>query len=85
MKQANVIDPQSLSITDEPFPGRQLREGSKYEGIFSAVRQGQRIKCPEGTAPRLAASFKKWLERNGHKNPQVRAVNYCADGFGGVW
>lgn len=85
MKHINAINPKDLSITDDPFPGRWSRGTSKYAEKFSSAKQGKRIKCPEGTAARLAAQFKKWLQAQGHKSPEVRSINCCKDGFGGVW
>lgn len=79
------LDPSKLRIVDEPYKDGRASPVSKYEPIFSAVTPGQRICCPAGSASRLAAQFRNWLEKNGRRNPIVRARERCDDGDGGVW
>ena len=84
-KPAGLYDVASLSISNDPFIGRQRKEGSKYDAIFSQLKIGQRLVCHSDAAARLASQLKQWLEKHGHKNPVVRAVSHYGDGKGGVW
>ena len=79
------IDPTALSFTDEPYRGRIRQDTSKYAEIFSQAKPNKRLRCPRGTAARIASQFKKWLEKSGTKEPVVRSVENYGDGFGGVW
>lgn len=81
----NFLDPSVLRIVDEPYKDGRALPVSKYEPIFGAVKPGQRIVCPDGTASRLAAQFRKWLENRGRRDVVVRARERCDDGLGGVW
>ncbi len=85
MTKISRIDPSALSIVDEPYTDGRARPVSKYEAVFSQLKPGQRLRCPDGTASRLSAQLKKWLASNGHKNAMVRARERCDDGQGGVW
>lgn len=79
------IDPSKLRIVDEPYKDGRASPVSKYEPVFSAVKPNQRIVCPAGSAARLAAKFRNWLEKKGNKDVIVRARERCDDGQGGVW
>lgn len=85
MTMTNRIDPSTLSIVDEPYTDGRARPISKYEAVFSQLKPGQRLRCPDGTASRLSAQLKKWLASEGHKGAIVRARERCDDGQGGVW
>ncbi len=78
-------DPASLSISNDPFIGRVMKQGSKYDAIFSQLKIGQRLVCDSDGAARLSSQLRKWLEQRGHKNPVVRSVAVYHDGKGGVW
>ena len=79
------LDPSKLRIVDEPYKDGRATPVSKYEPVFSAVKPNQRIVCPTGSAARLSAQFRNWLEKKGHKDVIVRARERCDDGEGGVW
>lgn len=82
---ADVYDVSSLSISDDPYVGRQRKEGGKYDEIFERLQIGQRLVCHPQAAARLATSLKTWLQKRGHKNPTVKSVATYHDGKGGVW
>lgn len=79
------IDPSALFFSDEPYRGRVRKDTSKYAEIFNQAKPNRRMHCPIGTAARIASQFKKWLEKNGTKDPIVRSVENNGDGMGGVW
>ena len=81
----NFLDPAKLRIVDEPYKDGRATPVSKYETIFSELKPNQRLVCPNGSASRLAAQLRNWLEKKGHKEPIVRARERCDDGQGGVW
>ena len=81
----NFLDPSTLRIVDEPYKDGRASPVSKYEPIFSALKPGQRLVCPHGSASRLSAQLRNWLEKKGVKEPIVRARERCDDGEGGVW
>ena len=81
----NFLDPSTLRIVDEPYKDGRASPVSKYEAIFSALKPNQRMVCPQGSASRLSAQLRNWLEKKGHKAPIVRARERCDDGLGGVW
>lgn len=81
----NFLDPSTLRIVDEPYKDGRASPVSKYEAIFSALKPGQRLVCPHGSASRLSAQLRNWLEKKGHKAPQVKSRERCDDGLGGVW
>lgn len=81
----NFLDPSTLRIVDEPYKDGRASPVSKYEAIFSALKPGQRLVCQHGSASRLSAQLRNWLEKKGHKNVIVRARERCDDGLGGVW
>ena len=79
------LDPSTLRIVDEPYKDGRSIPVSKYETIFSALKPNQRMVCPSGSASRLSAQLRNWLEKKGVKEPIVRARERCDDGQGGVW
>ncbi len=79
------IDPASLRIVDEEYVGKRAAQGSKYDEIFSVLRQGQRLACGSGHAGRLSQQLREWLRQRGIENPLVRSKERCDDGDGGVW
>lgn len=80
------IDPNELSISNDAYTGRERSSEGKYAELFSKVKQGQRIVCPEGRAGGIAHAYAKWLKANvGSKKPIVRTKDRCDDGKGGVW
>lgn len=81
----DVYDVASLSITNEPYVGRQRKEGGKYDEIFSRLQIGQRLVCHPQAASRIATGLKQWLSKRGHKKPVVKSVAHYHDGKGGVW
>ena len=85
MTNISRIDPSTLSIVDEPYTDVRARPVSKFEPVFSKLKRGQRLRCPDGTASRISAQLKKWLASKGHKGVIVRAKERCDDGQGGVW
>ena len=81
-----AIDPNELSISNDVYTGRERSSEGKYAELFSKVKQGQRIVCPEGRAGGIAHAYAKWLKKNiGAKHPIVRTKDRCDDGKGGVW
>ncbi len=90
MKKATAvytpIDPSELSISNDPYTGRERTNEGKYAEIFCKVKQGQRIVCPPGRAGSIANAYAKWLQKNvGAKKPVIRTKRTCDDGKGGVW
>ena len=84
-KPIQYLDPSKLRVVDEPYKDGRASPVSKYEPVFSVVKPNQRIVCPAGSAARLSAQYRNWLEKKGHKNVVVRARERCNDGEGGVW
>lgn len=84
--QYQPINPEELSVTDEPYTGRERTAEGKYDSLFRSVKKGQRIVCPKGRAGSIANAYEKWLERNKVcKNPIIRTKRECDDGKAGVW
>ena len=79
------IDPATLRIVDEEYVGKRASNGSKYDEIFSMLKQGQRLACGPGHAGRLSQQLREWLRQRGFENPLVRSKERCDDGDGGVW
>ena len=79
------IDPASLKIVDEAYVAERPPQGSKYDEIFSKLKQGQRIVCGAGHAGRLSQQLRVWLCQRGIDAPLVRCKERCNDGKGGVW
>lgn len=80
------IDPSELSISNDPYTGRERTNEGKYAEIFRKVKQGQRIHCPPGRAGAIAHAYEQWLLKNvGAKKPVIRTKRKCDDGKGGVW
>ena len=80
------IDPSELSISNDPYTGRERTNEGKYAEIFCKVKQGQRIVCPPGRAGAIAHAYEKWLVKNlDAKQPVIRTKRACDDGKGGVW
>jgi len=79
------IDPASLKIVDEAYVAERPPQGSKYDDIFSRLKQGQRIVCGAGHAGRLSQQLRVWLCQRGIDAPLVRCKERCDDGKGGVW
>ena len=79
------IDPASLKIVDEAYVAERPPQGSKYDEIFSRLKQGQRLVCGAGHAGRLSQQLRVWLCQRGIDAPLVRCKERCNDGKGGVW
>lgn len=79
------IDPASLKIVDEAYVAERPPQGSKYDEIFSKLKQGQRLVCGAGHAGRLSQQLRVWLSQRGIDAPLVRCKEHCNDGKGGVW
>lgn len=79
------IDPNALRIVDEAYTDGRATQATKYDAFFQSVPPNKRIQCPQGKASGLASSFRRWLEKRGHKDVVVRSRERCADGLGGVW
>lgn len=79
------IDPASLKIVDEAYVAERPPQGSKYDEIFSKLKQGQRLVCGAGHAGRLSQQLRVWLRQRGIDAPLVRCKERCNDGNGGVW
>ena len=79
------IDPASLRIVDEAYVEKRAAQGSKYDEIFSMLKQGQRLVCGSGHAGRLSQQLREWLRQRGIEAPLVRSKERCDDGDGGVW
>ena len=79
------IDPASLKIVDEAYVAERPPQGSKYDEIFSKLKQGQRLVCGAGHAGRLSQQLRVWLRQRGIDAPLVRCKERCNDGLGGVW
>lgn len=80
-----LIDPSDLEICTDPLPAARAMPEGKYSAKFTQLQYGQCLKCPPGTAPKIATALKKWLET--HKKPgSVRsALRYGDDDTGRVW
>lgn len=79
------IDVASLRVVDEPYTDGRAMQTTKYDAFFATVQPNKRIQCPAGKASGLASSFRKWLQKRGHKDVLVRSRERCDDGCGGVW
>ena len=84
-KPQRIIDPNDLEICNDPLPVARSAPEGKYTAKFSQMKYGQSLKCPPGSAPKIATALKKWMET--HKKPgTVRsALRYAEDGTGRVW
>ena len=79
------IDVAALRVVDEPYTDGRAMQATKYDAFFSTVQPNKRIQCPQGKAGGLANSFRKWLQKRGHKDVVVKSRERCDDGQGGVW
>ena len=79
------IDVASLRVVDEPYADGRAMQATKYDRFFETVQPNKRIQCPHGKAGGLANSFRKWLQKRGHKDVVVKSRERCEDGLGGVW
>lgn len=80
------IDPDSISVTNDPYEPSSTNTGSKFDTVFKQAQQGQRLKCNSGDAARIANQFKKYLARqHPGRKPIVRSKERCKDDMGGIW
>lgn len=84
-KRTGVIDPDDLTLSDDPPPAVRASRDGKYSEIFkSAVDTGRRIKCEGPAAPKIATALKKFMRDRKIKGDVRSTVDY-GDGMGGVW
>ena len=84
-KPMRLIDPSELEICNDPLPATRSAPEGKYTPIFSKLKYGQSLKCPQGAAPKIATALKKWLEVNKKPGTVRSALRYAEDGTGRVW
>jgi hypothetical protein len=80
----SLIPQNCASLTNRTKTGDLSRYRSTKPSSLQ-LKPNQRMVCPNGSASRLSAQLRNWLEKKGHKEPIVRARERCDDGEGGVW
>lgn len=80
-----LIDPSALEICTDPLPAARAMPEGKYSAKFTQLQYGQCLKCPPGTAPKIATALKKWLETHKKLGSVRSALRYGEDGTGRVW
>lgn len=80
-----IINPADLSICNDPLPDVRPSPEGKYNALFTKLKYGQSLKCPQGSSPKIATALKSWLAK--HKKPgKVQGqVRYGEDGTDRVW
>ena len=84
-KPMQLIDPGALEICNDPLPARRTTPEGKYTQLFARMKYGQSLKCPPGSAPKIATALKKWLEVNKKPGSVRSTLRYAEDGTGRVW
>lgn len=77
------IDPQKLSIANDPMPGHRATP-NKYAELFSRLKPGQCIVCEGMQAGKIACALRKYVAEAGKSNI-VRSTGRYDDGKGRVW
>lgn len=75
------IDPDSISVTNDPYEPSSTNTGSKFDTVFKQAQQGQRLKCNSGDAAHCQPVQKVF----GAPAPIVRSKERCKDDMGGIW
>lgn len=77
------VNPDTLTICDDPLPAHRARPGCKYEAKFRPLKIGQAIKCQPTDVNRVANALRKYLEAS--PALLVRSIRDYGDGKGRVW
>ena len=78
------LDPSTLRIVDEPYKMAAHHPVSKYRTIFSALKPGQRIVCPQALHPAVRPA-PQLAGKERPKECDCRARERHCDDLGGVW
>ena len=78
------IDPETLRVSDMPYPGRGGTPAAKFARKFAELGVNKRLVCKIQDTNGVRKAMEKWAERSmpGHF---VRYITDCGDGMGGVW
>ena len=78
------IDPETLLVSDMPYPGRGGTPAAKFARKFAELGVNKRLVCKIQDTNGVRKAMEKWAERSmpGHF---VRYITDCGDGMGGVW
>ena len=78
------IDPETLRVSDMPYPGRGGTPAAKFALKFAELGVNKRLVCKIQDINGVRKAMEKWAERSmpGHF---VRYITDCGDGMGGVW
>ena len=78
------IDPETLRVSDMPYPGRGGTPAAKFALKFAELGVNKRLVCKIQDTNGVRKAMEKWAERSmpGHF---VRYITDCGDGMGGVW
>lgn len=70
------VDPDALSIANDPLPSARAKPGHKYDAMFSKLKPGQCLVCEGPDAGKIGHALTTWLKRNG-KDGVIRSTkNY---------
>jgi len=88
VKVYESINAADLALCDDKPKSERPPGGSKYHQVFeSAVKTGQAIKTPPGTASTIANIARTWLRRQGYTGVGIKSTGNYGDGSntGRVW
>lgn len=80
---ARAVDPDTMTICDDPMPAHRASPGCKYDATFGALKPGQAIKCQPDDVNRIANALRKYVEADA--TLVVRSIRDYGDGQGRVW
>ncbi len=81
---AEFVDPNKISICDDPLPSHRASPGSKYDNILKKLKPGQCIKCPPSDVGRITGALRKHIG-TGEVKGAIRSTTDYGDGMGRVW
>jgi hypothetical protein len=79
------VNPELLTICDDPLPAHRASLGNKYAPILRQLKPGQAIKCATADVGRVCGALRKWIDEHGPKGASVRSCRDYGDGLGRVW
>jgi hypothetical protein len=84
-KPARFVDPESLTIANDPIQATRTTTEHKYEGVFSKMKSGQCLVCASEDAGKIGHALNTWLKRTNREGVVRTTKHYAADGKGRVW
>jgi len=82
---AVFVDPEQLSICNDPLPNHRAKPGGKYDEILKNLKVGQCIKCPPADVGKITGALRKFIGEGGDVKGAIRSMSNYGDGMGRVW